>query len=91
MDYGKPRSRVGLFVCQCGCDEIFERVYTTRKPKYKDSTHRMRAYRARSRARALAWAIVKNEYNDDMTWYPEILWRVQHETTRASVWSLVAE
>jgi len=39
-------------LCQCGCGEWFDALYKTSRPKYKNATHRQRAYRARLRARA---------------------------------------
>ena len=46
--------RVGLFLCECGCGQEFFANYRTRQPRYANKTHRARAYRARSRAHALA-------------------------------------
>lgn len=43
--------KVATFVCQCGCGTVFERVYRTRKPRYLNRSHQMRAYRARARER----------------------------------------
>ena len=36
---------VGL--CQCGCGEYFMALVTTNRPKHKNDSHKMRAYRAR--------------------------------------------
>lgn len=42
-----PVKRLRL-LCQCGCGEWFEYDYSHGgKPKYKNATHRIRAYRAR--------------------------------------------
>ena len=41
--------KIGVFECQCGCGLVFERMWTTRRPKYFNRTHQMRAYRARKR------------------------------------------
>jgi hypothetical protein len=48
------RSRVGLFECECGCGQEFFAHIKTRHPRYVNKTHRARAYRARSVARAEA-------------------------------------
>jgi len=50
----EKRGRVGLFECECGCDQSFFAPVKTRYPRYANRTHRARAYRARSRARAEA-------------------------------------
>jgi hypothetical protein len=34
-------------LCQCGCGEYFMATVTTNRPKHKNDTHKMRAYRAR--------------------------------------------
>lgn len=39
--------KVGQFRCQCGCGQFFTASYRTKKPKYVNDTHKMRAYRAR--------------------------------------------
>lgn len=39
--------RVGTFVCACGCGTVFQREYKTRRPKYLNRSHQMRAYRKR--------------------------------------------
>jgi hypothetical protein len=54
---GLAEGRVGLFVCECGCGQTFFANYRTRMPRYANKTHRARAYRARSRARAMAYQI----------------------------------
>lgn len=35
--------------CQCGCNEVFGAIVTSNRPKYKNKTHQMRAYRRRLR------------------------------------------
>jgi hypothetical protein len=37
------RIKEGIFICACGCNEAFAASYKTRKPKYKDDTHRARS------------------------------------------------
>jgi hypothetical protein len=49
------RGRVGLFTCECGCMQEFFAEIKTRHPRYENRTHRARAYRARARARSIAW------------------------------------
>jgi hypothetical protein len=40
------------FLCQCGCGETVPYLYTTgRKPRYKNASHRQRAWRKRVRER----------------------------------------
>lgn len=43
--------KLGRFTCQCGCGEVFERWYRTRKPRYVDRAHQQRVYRRRRQAR----------------------------------------
>lgn len=37
------RIKAGIFICACGCNEAFQASYKTRKPKYKDDTHKAAA------------------------------------------------
>jgi hypothetical protein len=37
------RIKEGIFICACGCNEAFTASYKTRKPKYKDDTHKSAA------------------------------------------------
>lgn len=30
-------------LCQCGCGQYFDAIYTTRKPKYADKSHKAKA------------------------------------------------
>lgn len=46
----KPKPKHAMFLCQCGCNEMFEATWTTAKPKYKDNAHKQRAYRRRVKA-----------------------------------------
>lgn len=47
----KVVEKIGQFRCQCGCGQLFMAAYRTKKPKYVNDTHKMRAYRARQSAR----------------------------------------
>jgi len=55
-DMRNNRGRVGLFYCECGCEQTFFAVWKTRTPRYVNRTHRMRAYRARARERAQTYS-----------------------------------
>lgn len=45
---GAQTVKHGAFICKC-CGELFEADYKTRKPEFKNSTHKMRYWRAKWR------------------------------------------
>ena len=64
--------RVGLFLCECGCGQEFSANYKTRQPRYANKTHRARAYRARARARAIAFDWWQSDAGFDGPTYSDI-------------------
>jgi hypothetical protein len=48
---GGPRVKVARYYCACQCGEWVAREYRTKKPKYKNDYHKLRAYRIRKRNR----------------------------------------
>ena len=44
----KPKT--SEFVCHCGCGQTFEAEWRTKRPKYVNPTHKMRAYRKRNQS-----------------------------------------
>jgi hypothetical protein len=63
-------SRVGVFLCECGCGLYFTAPVKTRYPKYANKTHRARAYRARARARIAANESWWRDCDGMMEYYP---------------------
>lgn len=45
---GATKVKVGVFECKC-CGELFKAEYKTRKPEFKNSTHKMRYWRRKWR------------------------------------------
>lgn len=50
----QARIKEGFFTCQCGCNETFQAPFKTRKPIYKDDTHRARAHADRREQKRIA-------------------------------------
>lgn len=44
----RPGRKMLLVKCKCGCGEIFEADYRTKKPMFKNEAHRQRYWRKRN-------------------------------------------
>lgn len=44
------KKRLGVFVCKCGCGEVFTAEYVSKRPQFKTESHRQRYWRNKWKA-----------------------------------------